>query len=598
MFHHRYPIPVDLKDAVLARVDLVELIGQYTALTHSGREWRGRCVFHNEKTASFYVNPEKGVYHCFGCKASGGAIQFVMHVENLEFRDALEWLARRYNIPVEQYERTSPQQPGEKQRLYDLNDAAAAYFREQLKGPKGEAARAYLKKREVGAAQLAEFDLGFALNEWTGLTDHLLSKGAKAADLEKLSLIRKRDNASGYYDFFRNRLIFPIRDVTGRVIGFGGRALSDDDQPKYLNIGATPLYDKGRTLYNLDRAKGRLRDEGAVLVEGYMDVIGLAGAGVQNAVACCGTALTEQHVLVLQKYTDRYYLAFDDDGAGRKAAWSGGVLFLNHGDSPRVLVLDGQDPDEFVREHGLEAWQSKLQSAEHVVEIWLRHQQELHPDATPTQRQRWVGELAALYKSLPNDLLRIDFFKAVENGLLLDKETVNSILGGHVRAKSERGAKAALRSELHQKKMAEGTQPIEREVLRRLLIDPEFRFYYDALGCPDWFTSAPLRELCAQIAAGTPASELMDDPAMAPQVSAIMLAEPLADSNEQLLLRHNNLFLEREIARLSHEFKRASAAGDTTRENELMVKVLELKKQIRVVAGLKDAGYSTGADTL
>jgi DNA primase len=444
----------------------------------------------------------------------------------------------------------------------------------------------------VDTVQVAEFDLGFAPNEWTGLTDLLLGKGAKPADLEKLSLIRRRDNGSGYYDFFRNRLIFPIRDVTGRVIGFGGRALSDDDQPKYLNIGATPLYDKGRTLYNLDRAKGRLRDEGAVLVEGYMDVIGLAGAGVQNAVACCGTALTEQHVLILQKYTDRYYLAFDDDNAGRKAAWNSGVLFLHQGDSPQVIVLDGQDPDEFVRDHGQAAWESKLASASHVVEIWLNHQLRAHPNATTKEMNRWVQELAGLYRGLPNELIRLDYFKAVVNALNLDEATVSSLLGGHVQAKSQRGLKAEIRAQVQQQALAQGTQPIEREVVRRLLIDPEFRFYYDALGCPDWFTSPQLSELCAQIAAGTAAADLMDDPRFAPQVSAIMLAEPLADSNEQLLLRHNNLFLEREIARLSHEFKRASAAGDTARENELMVKVLELKKQIRVVAGLKDSGYA------
>jgi DNA primase len=583
---------MDLKDAVLQRVDLVELIGQYTALTHTGREWRGRCLFHNEKTASFYVNPEKGVYHCFGCKASGGAIQFVMQMESLEFRDALEWLARRYNIPIDEYSRGNPQQRGEKQRLYDLNAAAAAYFREQLRGPKGGEARKYLDQRGVGATQQAEFDLGYAPAEWTGLTDALLSTGAKAADLEKLSLIRKRSEGSGYYDFFRNRLIFPIRDVTGRVIGFGGRALSDDEQPKYLNIGATPLYDKSRTLYNLDRAKGRLRDEGAVLVEGYMDVIGLAGAGVENAVACCGTALTEQHVLTLQKYTDRYYLAFDDDGAGRKAAWSSGVLFLGQGDSPRVLVLDGRDPDEFVREQGLEAWNAKLRGAVHVVELWLGHQQQSHPNATMKEINKWVQELAALYRHLPNELIRLDYSRAIVNALNIDEATVSSLLGGHVQGKTQHGMKAEIKQQAQQHALAQGTQPIEREVLRRLLIDKEFRFYYDALGCPDWFTTGPLRDLCAEISAGTAVDDLMNDPRFAPQVSAIMLAEPLADSNEQLLLRHNNLFLEREIACLSQDFRRASAAGDTQRENELMVKVLELKKQIRVVAGLKDAGYT------
>ncbi|MDQ3023789.1 MAG: DNA primase [bacterium] len=603
---------MDLKEAVLQRVDLVEFIGQYTALTQAGREWRGRCPFHQEKTGSFYVNTEKGLYHCHGCKTGGNAISFAMHVESLEFRDALEWLARRYNIPIPEFAPGSGTQRGEKQRLYELNDAAAAFYREQLRGPKGEVAREYLKKRGVSASAIADFDLGYAPNEWTALTDALLGKGAKAADLEKISLSRKRNEAGqgggGYYDYFRNRLTFAIRDVTGRVIGFAARALSVEDQPKYLNVAGTPLYDKSRTLYNLDRAKGRLRDEGAVLVEGYMDVIGLAGAGVLNAVACCGTSLTEQHVTVLEKYTDRFYLAFDGDEAGRKAAWSSGVLLLQHGISAGVAMFKGDDPDDFIRKHGLEKWNELLAHTQHVVRVWLDHQLELHPDATPARINKWVGELAGLYRGLPNELIRQDFFKAIADGLQMDAATVGSLLGSagtaardgvkdhSLRAATPRGMMAAVRAEMYTRAMAGGVQPIEREVMRRLLTDEEFRFYYSALARPEWFASPVLRELYGLLAQGNTPEYIATETKYGHLVTGIMLAEPLADSSDQLLLRHNNLHLEREITRLTTEFRAASAVGDTQRENELMQEVLTLKKQIRIVSGLADSGYSPTQD--
>lgn len=311
-------MPVDLKDAVLARVDLVELARQYISVTQAGRDFKARCPFHEEKTPSFHITPEKGLFHCFGCKAGGNAIDFVMRIENLEFRDALEWLARRYNIDIEQYrphgEHGAAAPAGGKERLYKLNEAAGAFFRAQLRSPAGEIARRYLARRAVSERLSDEFDLGYAPREWQALTDTMLGQGAKAAELISLGLIKPRGGVEGgpvhagtagggNYDAFRNRLIFPIRSVTGRIIGFAGRALSDEDTPKYLNITNTPLYDKSKVLYNLDRAKGFLRDDGAVVVEGYMDVIGLASAGVYNTVASCGTAMTADHIRLIARYT-------------------------------------------------------------------------------------------------------------------------------------------------------------------------------------------------------------------------------------------------------------------------------------------------------
>jgi len=259
----------DLKETILNRVNIAELIGQYVTLIQSGREYKACCPFHDEKTPSFYVMPEKNFYHCFGCKAGGNVIDFVMRQENLEFFPAMEWLASRHGIEIPRTE-GQKREVGQKQRLLELNEAAWKFFRRKLADPEGEVARQYIEKRGIDKAVASEFGLGYAPKEWSALTDMLLAKGARASELESLGLIKPRSSGNEYYDAFRHRLIFPIHSVTGGVIGFGGRALSDEDNPKYLNTSNTPLYEKSHVLYNLNRARSVAREQGVVVTEGYM----------------------------------------------------------------------------------------------------------------------------------------------------------------------------------------------------------------------------------------------------------------------------------------------------------------------------------------
>jgi len=629
---------VELKDAILARVDIVELIGQYVSLRQAGREYKGRCPFHEEKAASFHVNPEKGVYHCFGCKAGGNVINFVMALENLEFTDALEWLASKYRIEVP---RTSGQRhaPGTKERLFELNEAALKFFRQSLKKPEGEVARQYLSRRGIGERLAADFDLGYAPREWQALTDLLLARGAKASELVQLGLIKQRKGEGpleggegrGHYDAFRHRLIFPIHNVAGRVIGFAGRALSDEDSPKYLNVTNTPLYDKSGVLYNLNRARSELRDEGAVVVEGYMDVIGLSGAGVDNSVATCGTALTERHVQLLARYTDNFFLAFDGDEAGARAAWSAGALFLRAGHAARVVSLPaGVDPDDLVREHGREAWLGLLSESVSVVRFWLDHQHAGRPDADLTEQRRWVAQLAPLYRGVPDVLVKQQLVREVASALRLGAAEVAALLEGHLGPsygqavrlrrnwKPQPGYdqrtlnapalypregeiieqllteqeldKARRRTEARQYGMVRGVQAVEREVTRRLLTKEDFRYIYmvmaDVEPVADWFADSQMRAIFELLRSGSEPEQIIHAEEHMALCAELVNTELLHDSQEQLLTRQRNEYYRRREAEISAELRRAIQAQDEARQAELFAEIKRVKAEIRPLEGL------------
>ena len=623
---------MDLKEAILARVDIVELIGQYVSLIQAGREFKAPCPFHEETAASFHVNPEKGLYHCFGCKAGGNVISFVMQMENLEFREALEWLADRYKIEVPRSEGERVKR-GAKERLYDLNEAALKFFRKSLKAPAGETALKYLARRGIGDRQIADFDLGYAPREWNALTDLLLSRGARTDELVTLGLIKPRRGdgpalSSGdrnHYDAFRHRLIFPIRGVTGRVIGFAGRVLSDEDKPKYLNVTNTPLYDKSGVLYNLDRAKGVLREEGAVVVEGYMDVIGLASAGVTNTVATCGTALTSEHVRLLRKYTDRFYLAFDGDLAGAKAAWSAGILFLREGLDVQVIALpEGVDPDDLAREKGREAWLGLLGEAVSVVRFWLNHQRRQFPDPDLATQRRWIQQLGPLYRDVPDELVRQQFLREAAGVLRLGAAEVAGLLAGvstatHGEVRIKRGYKpqAGQRPQdflapglypregglverlltdqqidkqhrtvaARQHSVMRGSRAIEREVIRRVLDDEAFRMIYLAIAgeepVADWFADQRFRGIFTRLLAGEDANLLIHDDELNHLCSEILVAEPFLDTDEQLLARHKLEHLRKEFRGRMKEVNEASNSQQWGDVSKILKTITSLDQEIK-----------------
>lgn len=345
--------PSQWMDQLLAKNDIVDVVSSYVELKPKGRKLWACCPLHGEKTPSFAVTPEKGLFYCFGCHAGGSVIQFIMSMERLDFPETVKFLAERAHmeLPEEQNDRELQQQKNKRRRLEECNRLAARYFCEQLLGEKGQLGRAYALKRKMDKSILLRFGIGYAPEGWDNLLKHLTQAGYKPQELVEAGLAVENPQSGRIYDAYRNRLIFPIQGISGQVLGFGGRVL-DDSKPKYINTGDTPLYNKRANLYGLHLLKSdKLHD--IIMVEGYMDVIGLYQAGVENAVASLGTALTEQQARLLKRYVSQVYIAYDGDAAGQNATLRGLEILSAQGLSVRVIVFpNGMDPDEFAHAYG------------------------------------------------------------------------------------------------------------------------------------------------------------------------------------------------------------------------------------------------------
>ncbi len=380
-------LPPAFLDELRARVPLAPVVGRRVKLTRAGREWKGCCPFHNEKTPSFYVNDDKGFYHCFGCGAHGDVIRFLTEQEGLGFIDAVKQLAGEAGMTVPSDTPEARARGDEVDGLLALTARAADWFQMQLRGPAGAQARAYLDRRQVAPAQISDFGLGFSPDGRSGLKAAL--KDVADDRLVEAGLLGRSDTGETY-DRFRGRLMFPIRDRRGRVVGFGGRALGDA-QPKYLNSADGPLFDKGRLLYNLDRAGPVARKSGRlVIVEGYMDVIGAAGSGFTDLVAPLGTALTEAQLALAWRQADEPILCFDGDGAGQRAALRAAMRalpLLLPGKSLRIASLPpGIDPDDLVRRSGPAALEAVLAAALSLNEFLWRSETSDGEATTPERR--------------------------------------------------------------------------------------------------------------------------------------------------------------------------------------------------------------------
>ncbi|HEY4360416.1 MAG TPA: DNA primase [Bryobacteraceae bacterium] len=358
---------MDFAQQLKSSIDIVKVVGEYVRLRRMGTTGRysGLCPFHQEKTPSFSVNQSRQFYKCFGCGVSGDVLKFVMEMDGLTFPETLKQLAERNGIPMPKRSEFADAESRMRGGLLEMHQVALSLFQENLRGSLGAEARTYLAQRGVPPAIVETFGLGYADSSWDALTRRFAEGGIPAAQLDASGLVRKRDSG-GYYDYFRGRLMFPIHDRTGQVIGFGGRLMKDEPgQPKYMNSPETSIYRKTSVLYNLHRARDTMRKSNrAVLVEGYMDVIGAYSAGVQEVVASCGTALTADQVSVIRRDADTVVVNFDPDNAGTNAAEKAIQLLLDEHLKVKVLTLEGGlDPDEYVKQNGADVYRAKLDNA-------------------------------------------------------------------------------------------------------------------------------------------------------------------------------------------------------------------------------------------
>ena len=363
---------MDFKEQLKSSVDIVKVIGEYVRLRKSGvSRYTGLCPFHNEKTPSFSVHAGHQFYKCFGCGASGDVLKFVMEYEHVSFPEALKLLAERNGIPMPKRTEYADADTRLRAAVYQMQELAQEAFREQLAGPAGAEARRYLEKRGVAPDVSAQFGLGYAERGGRFLLRIFERQQFTAEQMEQSGLLGRRDDGS-FYDRFRHRLMFPIHNESGKTIGFGGRALDPGDEPKYLNSAESPIYRKSAVLYNLHRAKEGIRKaDRSVLVEGYMDAIGVSAAGVREVVAACGTALTAQQVQALRRHSHKIVVNFDPDAAGAKAAETSIDLLLDQSMHVRIVELEGGlDPDEYCKERGADAYRAKLDKAQGYF-YWL-----------------------------------------------------------------------------------------------------------------------------------------------------------------------------------------------------------------------------------
>jgi DNA primase len=385
-------IKQEVIEQVRTQTDIVQLIGGYVPLKKVGRYYKGLCPFHSERTPSFYVNQERQTYHCFGCGVGGTAINFVMVTEKLEFPEAVRFLAKRLGITVET-ERVS----GRNQALYAICDQVCLFFEQQL--PKTPAAAAYVRRRGLSAETVRRFRLGFA-PAGNILRGQAKRRGWSEELLVQAGLLNKRDD--GLVDWFHGRLMFPIFSLSGKVVGFGGRVL-DDSEPKYLNSPETAVFRKGDSLYGIFQAKGYIREQPPVLVEGNFDMLSLVNAGINNVVAPLGTAFTAGQAQLLRRYNSRITVCFDGDSAGRKACRRSLETLLAAGLEPQVALLpEGTDPDVYIRQQGKEQLLRLLAQGQDWVEFVLAGR-ELSRVA---EQRSALAELVALLRLIGDDTSR------------------------------------------------------------------------------------------------------------------------------------------------------------------------------------------------
>lgn len=451
--------PPAFLDELIARNPIEDVVGQYVSLKRSGSNLFGLCPFHGEKTASFSVAPDKGIYYCFGCHKGGGAVNFMMEIEGLSYPDAVRALAKRVGMEVpedEQYQSRYHQQ----ERLWALSKEAARFFVAQLYAPDGAEGLAYARKRGMPKSTLTKFGIGFAPNTWTALTDAMRAKGYTDQELKDSGLVSVSQKNGRIYDRFRNRLMFPIIDVRGNVIGFGGRVM-DASTPKYLNSPETLIFNKRKNLFALNVAKKSKQDY-IILVEGYMDAIALHQYGFDCAVASLGTSLTEEHAVLLSRYTENLVLIYDGDEAGQRAAQRAIPMLEKAGLRIKVLQLkDAKDPDEYLKKFGADKFRVLLEESSNRVEYQLNSIARKYDIREDEQRVRFIGEAAEFISTLSNAVQREVYGNRVADAAKISYEAMKIEVG---KAYKRRIAREKKKQEKIDLAPAQALQPKSRTI--------------------------------------------------------------------------------------------------------------------------------------
>ena len=424
-------IPEHIIDQVQDRIDIVEVIGNYIPLKKAGRNYKANCPFHHEKTASFMVSQDKQIFHCFGCGVGGNVFNFLMKYERLEFPEAVRALAQKAGVVIPSQAFDTGTESSSNNRLYAANELAVAYFQKNLKEDKaGRAAYDYLKQRGLSDETINTFKLGYAVSGWDTILNFARQKGVTPDILEKAGLaIQKQDG--GYFDRFRNRIMFPIHDMKSRFLGFGGRVfLKEDDGPKYMNSPETSIYNKGRNLYGLNFSWKFIRDfDQAVIVEGYLDLIVPFQLGVKNLIASLGTSLTDDQIRLLGRYTKNAVIIFDPDKAGEFATLRSLDLLIEEDFRVGVVRLpEGFDPDTFIRKHGPDEFRKRIAEAKNLFDYKMSVLVSKYDRTNLEGKAKIVAEMLPTIARIPNAVLKSGYIKSLADNLSIDEEAIRQEL--------------------------------------------------------------------------------------------------------------------------------------------------------------------------
>ncbi|HXX15290.1 MAG TPA: DNA primase [Candidatus Eremiobacteraceae bacterium] len=559
-------------DRVKQQADIVRVVGEYVRLKKSGQNYTGLCPFHGEKTPSFAVHPVKQIFHCFGCGKGGDVFTFVMEMEKCQFPEAVRIVAEKCGIAIPKPKERSPEERKENQQravLLEMHREAQAFFVKQLESTaEGKAARAYLEDRGLDKETVTRFGIGYAPSG--GDTLLRLLKQKYPDNLLTVSGLLSRDQASGrLFDRFRRRITFPIANESGKIVAFGCRALGDE-QPKYLNSPETPIYSKSNVLYHLDRAKDALRRmDFAVLVEGYMDAIAVARAGISNVVASCGTSLAEPQIKLLGRFTKRVIVNYDPDSAGQAAAERSISLLLEQDFEVKVLALPPigdlpaqagkkADPDLFIREKGAEAYTKALKDAPPFVDYLIARARGM--DMTTAEgKLRGLNFLMPYVQKIPNALLRSEWATRISQQLRIDEPVLRAALH---KAATERRSEVKTKPEL----VGKAGKPAERRLIRMLVEAEDFK-----------------RELAQRLRQGHLYQDLETEKIFAALIVAALADQPMQPSEIAALLdeRDRRIFFEI-LFEEAHEatWEEAESCMEALRSRQIDQELAQVQREI------------------
>ncbi len=440
---------MELVETIRQTARIADIASQYTQLQQRGNRLLGLCPFHSEKTPSFTVDEDRQLYHCFGCGAGGDIFTLVMEKENLSFPEAVRYLAEKYHIPIPEKKKYSSQYYSLKDKLLGITSDALLLFKKNLfNTQEGRQALEYMKKRGIQEDTIQKLKLGYAMNSWQNLLDFFQRKKIKPEDLEKAGLVIRRKKGEGFYDRFRGRIIFPIFDLSGRPVAFGGRTLFNDSV-KYLNSPETPVYTKGNVLYGLNFSKDAVKSRGEIiLVEGYTDFLSLYQAGILNTAASLGTSLTPGQAALANRFCPRMITAYDGDAAGKKATLRAVSLCFEQGMQIRVLQLPPEhDPDSFLKEHGPEKMQKQFEAAVPGLRFLMQTYLKGKPPDGPEEKTRVARQLIKDIQKIPDSLLVSEYIKKLSEYLELNESEVRAAISGKTEPRSDKAAMNFLNAE-------------------------------------------------------------------------------------------------------------------------------------------------------